>query len=408
MGPKLVFIDNCSVAAPIQAVLDVLPEASLVVVTTCHSQVVHELAPSDVTVVPLGPFTFEEAEAFYRAMWQAQPGEDDLARLRQVHEQVRGNPLGLKLALHQVKARGWAETLQALSEPPLPTPAGISAELFQPLYLAHELLVRKGLAVYWARLGTLPQLEAYDIETFATLWEMTPGRASDVLATLEQDAGLVSRRSSTSWEIHQQVLHYAASLLAQASFDEQQAAHQWLARLTAGLEQRHLYRLFRAQQPRLSLRAIVTFRRETKVPIQGALLKRVVRRVRYPNEVVEWQMVQEFSRTFTSEELALAYQLQADERRSQRLFVSGLASSLVALLIVGVLAVAGSLIEDFVLVYYPFAMALLTYALVVLVVIGLRLVMVDLTREPAWLALWQRARLRREAETSNTESSPGE
>ena len=59
-----------SVAAPIQAVLDVLPEASLVVVTTCHSQVVHELAPSDVTVVSIGPFTFEEAEAFYRAMWQ--------------------------------------------------------------------------------------------------------------------------------------------------------------------------------------------------------------------------------------------------------------------------------------------------------------------------------------------------
>ena len=68
----------------------------------------------------LGPFTFEEAEAFYRAVWVAQPGEDDLARLRQVHEQVRGNPLGLKLALHQVKARGWSETLQALSEPPLP------------------------------------------------------------------------------------------------------------------------------------------------------------------------------------------------------------------------------------------------------------------------------------------------
>ena len=75
----------------------------------------------------------------------------------------------------------------------------------------------------------------------------------------EQDAGLVSRRSSTSWEIHRQVLHYAASLLAQASFDEQQAAHQWLARLTAGLEQRHLYRQFRAQQPRLGLRAVVNF-----------------------------------------------------------------------------------------------------------------------------------------------------
>ena len=82
-----------------------------------------------------------------------------------------------------------------------------------------------------------------------------------------------------------------------------------------------------------------------------------------------------------------------DERRYQGLFVSGLASSLVALLIVGVLAVAGSLIEDFVLVYYPFAMALLIYALVVLVVIGLRFVMVDLTREPAWLALWQQCPL---------------
>ena len=75
-----------------------------------------------------------------------------------------------------------------------------------------------------------------------------------------------------------------------------------------------------------------------------------------------------------------------------------------ALLIVGVLAVAGSLIEDFVLAHYPFALALLIYALVVLVVIGIRLVIVDLTREPVWLALWQRACLRRASDSATAES----
>ncbi len=398
--PKVVFIDNCAAGMHAQVVLDLMPAGSLVVVTTCHSRVVHELVPSDATVVSVGPFTRDETEAFYRAVWRANLAADELPHLHQVHDLVRGNPLGLRLALHYIKVRGWNETLRALCEPPLPTPLGVTAELFQPLHLAYQLLAGQNLLNYGVRLGALLPLEEYDTETFAALWEMTPGRAGDILALLERDAGLISRRSPTGWDIHPQVLGYAASLLAQSPHEEQGAAQQWLDRLAAEVLLQKQYREFRARQPRLTLRAILKMRAEAQVPIEGALLRRVWRELRHPNTVAEWQTIQNFSENFTSKEIGLAYQLRAEERCAQRLLVSGIVGSLGLLLLVSGLLLMDLIIKDFVLLYYPCALLLLIGALVFLIALAFRIVLVDLAREPAWLALWRQARLRQGADNA--------
>jgi hypothetical protein len=391
----LIVIDDChspDLACPI---IDLASDRSLVIVTTTDGQVARALTANDSTLLMVPPFTLEEVERLYHLAWRNSLSKPDDEQLRQLWTLTRGNPLGPKLALHQVQARGWAETLLALSEPPLPTPAGVAAELFQPLHLAHELLTQKGLAAYWIRLGALPQLETYDLETFAMLWEMAPGRASDTLTTLEQDAGLVSRRSSGGWEIHRQVRNYGDSLLKQAPPTEQAAASSWANRLTTTGGQKQVYRRFRANQPRLDLRGVLQRRRALNLPDSPPLHKRTSEIMRHPEHVIAWEVVKDNSQNFTSAEYALAFQLCQEEQQSHRLIAAGLVLSLGLFLVACAMTLVGSFMMEAAPLALPTALIVLALDAMLVTSIGVRIVFIDLAREPAWLAIWQQANARR-------------
>jgi len=380
----LFLLDDCCQAEHAQVVLDIASPDSLVIVNTRMSQVVRSLAPSEEYVIRVPGFSVQELESYYVQVWDRFAGESALQNLRELWRLMRGNPLGLQIALHHVAQQGWDTTLSVLREPPLPTPEGVVDDLYRPLHLAYQSLSTEARACF-RRLGALPELRSYDLALFAALWQVNVTGAIGVLDKLHNDAGLlqpVQAGEVLGWELHQQVLNYAGSLLAQEPVQEQRSARQWTRRMLQTDEQRQRFERLLREAPRYSFVDLMRWRRITRPFIKTSAVWRGLKRLWNPGYVSDWEMFKLLP-VFSSEDYVLAAQLRRGEINFNLWGIALIVSILIAG-IVGVVLLVGLRVD--VEPYKLFGVWLVFWvALALKGWLGVR------AREVLWLQLWEKA-----------------
>ncbi|MBN1934160.1 MAG: hypothetical protein JW934_05830, partial [Anaerolineae bacterium] len=342
-GKQMVFLlDDCCQAEHARLVASLASPDSLVIVATRLSGVARSLSPSQDYVIDVGGFSAEEVERYYQHVWNNRPGEQDLAELATVWELMRGNPLGIRIALHHVAQYGWKTVSDALRELPLPTPEGIADELYRPLYLAYTMLSPEEQACF-RRLGVLPELHSYNLVTFAGLWEREPAHALRFLDKLQNDAGLVQsiqdraplgngvplgnraplgNGGRIAWTIHQQVMNYARSLFAQLPAGEQRTARRWVERALAIPEQQQRHDEFLKSAPHQPVLAGMIKEYRIKRPYVGPLPVIWLRgfwRLFNPSYVPDWPVFESFRAVLTADEYLVISRIVREERNRNRI-----------------------------------------------------------------------------------------
>ncbi len=176
---------------------------NLVIITTPYVDIAKGLT-SDEMIVTLAGFEEEEACVLYEKSRHRKLSAQDRQYVAQMKQALDGNPAALSAAFRLTGEYGLEETLSLIVHPAHEPLVGRLGAIFKPKALAYQ---RLRADIYRLRLAALARLNQSNSsiheEIIAAIWDVELSVARCVLATLQEETGLVQCEAAdeSAWRV---------------------------------------------------------------------------------------------------------------------------------------------------------------------------------------------------------------